>query len=795
MLSQAPRMGARRAMRALTRLFAPARDAGLAATAALGAVVLAALALTAALLWLAAPGGALGAPRTWQPVTYTSLKPRAVIVLLDCATLADVTRTDLPGFSAMRAAGSMGLCTIPIGVGAHNEGAYATIGQGSPVAQRGAPPELASGFESSETVDGTSAAIAYERTTGVAPAAEAAVVNPQIVALAKAYASAGGGKMPGLLGESLREQGLQVALLGDADGATSDQLDRSATLVAMDASGTIPIVALGANVDLADASAPLGVRTDFERLFARTQDALERASLVVVETGDLQRARVEAPLATADTAAAAHDRALRATDAFVARVAELADTDTLVLVISTSVPAAETRAGRSLAPAIIAGGGFPAGGALGSATTRREGVVTLHDLAPTVLAHLGAAPALPMVGLRITGHADPRAAQLLATTLQRAGALHSQRIGALDAIIAIQALLLLALCVPWVQRRVLCGPRAWWLLPYATGAAALAIVLQPAIGSPALPVALAAIALVALAIASALAAVRDRVLALGMLATATIGTLALDLAAGAPLARWSYLGYDIVVGGRFYGVGNEFEGVFIGASVVAAACLVALAGRHRLFAVGAVGAGCLGLIAMFALPRLGADAGGALAAAVGVGVTFYGFAGGRFTWRRVALLIAALVALGVVGLAAASILGGGAGSHVGRFLARLEHGDVGFAGGVVLGKLKANLHLLAVSPWRSVFGAAAVAIGVLWWRERTALLSAIAAEPDLSCGIPGLVAGGLTVLALNDSGVVAISTLAPFAVVLALTLAALGRERAAIEGGDATASTAESPSR
>jgi len=64
---------------------------------------------------------------------------------------------------------------------------------------------------------------------------------------------------------------------------------------------------------------------------------------------------------------------------------------------------------------------------------------------------------------------------------------------------------------------------------------------------------------------------------------------------------------------------------------------------------------------------------------------------------------------------------------------------------------------------------------VLWTRERADLHVSLAAQPDLACGIPGLIAGGLAVLALNDSGVIAISTLAPFAMLLALTLAARGR--------------------
>ncbi len=274
---------------------------------------------------------------------------------------------------------------------------------------------------------------------------------------------------------------------------------------------------------------------------------------------------------------------------------------------------------------------------------------------------------------------------------------------------------------------------------------------------------------------------RNRVLALGVLATATAGALALDLAFGAPLARWSFLGYDLVVGGRFYGVGNEYEGVLIGASIVGAACLVSLAGRHRRFAVGAVGLGCLALIGMFALPRLGADAGGALAAAIGVGATFYGFAGGRFTWRRTLVLAGVLVALGVAGIVLASVFGGSANSHVGRFVSRLARGDLSFASALVLGKLRANAFLLGSSPWRSVLLAAAAVLTVLGVRYRAEMRTAYVIAPDLARGIPGLIAGGIAVLLLNDSGVIALATLAPFAVLLVLTLITLATHAPAEE--------------
>lgn len=37
---------------------------------------------------------------------------------------------------------------------------------------------------------------------------------------------------------------------------------------------------------------------------------------------------------------------------------------------------------------------------------------------------------------------------------------------------------------------------------------------------------------------------------------------------GGPLMKRSYLGYDPIIGARYYGIGNEFMGVYIGATLL-----------------------------------------------------------------------------------------------------------------------------------------------------------------------------------------------------------------------------------
>ena len=387
-------------------------------------------------------------------------QPRAIIVLVDNVGFTEVAGGAYPGFAALSRLGSVGLSTIPLGSGGRNVSAYAAIGNGAPVPVRAALPEFANGYMATETVDATSAAVAYARTTGVPTTAS--IVNPHIIAFTDALAAGGGGASAGNLGSALRAAGLSAALIGNADGSQPDQIDRSAMLVAMDGAGTVATGAVDASVAETDLSAPLGVRTDFGRLLAVTRRALEDNSLVVVETGDLQRARVEAAAATPEAAAAAHEQALRDTDAFLQSLLPLADGETLLIVISPSVPTSETARGRSLAPVWIVGGSFPADGVLSSATTRRTGVMTLHDIAPTILGHLGVPPLRPMIGLPIDGRSDPSASGRTLTTLDRAGALHDQRADAVIAFIVAQTLLLATVCIPWLQRRIVRG-RWWWI--------------------------------------------------------------------------------------------------------------------------------------------------------------------------------------------------------------------------------------------------------------------------------------------------------------------------------------------
>ena len=223
-------------------------------------------------VWRSPPGCSRRSPRRRQPLPQT---PRAIIVLVDNVSFAEVAGGTYPGFAALSRLGSVGLSTVPLGAGGHNAAAYATIGNGTPVPVRAALPELSNGFEATETVEATTAAAAYARNTGTPTTAQASL-NPDIVAFTDAFTRGGGGSSAGGLGSSLRAAGLSAALIGNADGSEPDEhrpqrdARRDGWRRARSTTG-----AVGASVVATDLAAPLGVRTDFERL-ARADAARAR---------------------------------------------------------------------------------------------------------------------------------------------------------------------------------------------------------------------------------------------------------------------------------------------------------------------------------------------------------------------------------------------------------------------------------------------------------------------------------------------------------------------------------------
>jgi hypothetical protein len=407
---------------------------------------------------------------------------------------------------------------------------------------------------------------------------------------------------------------------------------------------------------------------------------------------------------------------------------------------------------RTLAPAVMFEfGGDALSGLLTSSSTRWPGLVAAADFAPTLLAWWGIDSA--------AGEATAGGRRMRVVAAEEP----LDRLGRLDRMLteghrlrfvvvkwyAVYAFIVLLAGLGFAIRR----PR--WLR--FLGGPGLALALAP-VGLLLCPLAGSEKAWVHLLVAGAitaaltLAATRGGEVARGTAAVMLVGSglIALDVVLGSPLMRRSVLGFGVMFGSRFYGIGNEYMGVLVGMTAVGVGALLQVVPRaHR------IGAGLgAAVVLVIGLPFLGANWGGSFTAASGLVVLWLVAAPRR--WPR-AVATAGLVLVTAIALPAALDLLRPAWerSHIGGSAAALLAGEFAGITGIVGRKLAMNWRVVAYTPW--VVVVASVSAAALWalLREGGPARRSLARQPMLAAGIAAALVAGAVAMVVNDSGLVA----------------------------------------
>ncbi|MBX6378672.1 MAG: hypothetical protein IRY95_09005, partial [Clostridia bacterium] len=441
------------------------------------------------------------------------------------------------------------------------------------------------------------------------------------------------------------------------------------------------------------------------------------------------------------------------------------------LIVAGVAPSGEARtAGLQLTPILAAGPSF-APGLLTSGTTRQPGVVGLPDVTAEAVRRFG--------GVAPTGHRlqvipTPDAWTATGRLYDRTAANHLRRpavlsawiVGQLVAVPGAFVTLLLAaagLLRPGAAAAVGAGVPA---LAFTIGALPAALLGLGAV--PGLPAASAGAAAVVAAVAfgpGTLAATRRRwgekrglLAALGVVSGLTGALIVADAAAGGFLATASPLGHSLVGGARFYGIGNEYAGVLLGASLVAAGA--AADGMAGFAAAGSVVLALAGaaVVSALAAPGLGANVGATVASALAFGYAALRRGGGRPAWRRAAVLAATATA--VVFLAAACDLARAPDlrSHLGLTLSRMADEGPGYVLTVAERKLALNWRLIRYTNWSWLFIACLVTNALAFFRPQGVLRRIVAKYPNLGAALAAAAVGACVNLVVNDSGIVAAAT-------------------------------------
>lgn len=595
---------------------------------------------------------------------------------------------------------------------------------------------------------------------------EDSIVFPSIVSLIKENERRNTGAIPGLLGDVLEQHGIKRAAAGNSD---TESISRIAPLLTMNRQGMTPYGAIGTEVLRDVLDFPGGHQTDGQQMLERA--AMWRQSgvrFIVLEQGDLARLARYRNGMSERRYTALRTEVLREIMTWVGTLQKQMQGEDRLLVLSASLPLEAVAQKKRLAPVLLWDG--TTGGVLTSGTTRRPGLVANIDIAPTVLTWFGIAVPSEMKGLPLSVMREGKHAELW-QDVTKMNHIYATRpdvlypyVGLVVILLVLSALSLtswsgldrfrhrLSTVLPFVLRALLFVPPALLVLP-----------LLPASPRPAVVWLLLLFSCSLGAYITGRLTFLTRFFWIGLLGWFPI---LLDGLLGAELMKHSYLGYDPVIGARYYGIGNEYMGVLLGGWALSLALLadsVKNGGRRPSWMIAA-GSG-VGLLGYVAWPGLGSKAGGIF---VFIAASLYlsmRLAGLRFSPRKILMALGIAVISAILFLAINYRLPAAEQSHIGRAVGELVAGNWPEIGRIIERKLTMNWKLILSSAWSRLFLVSVLLAGLVAAGRRTECKRLSTRYPGLPIASGTIAVGSITAVLLNDSGIIAAALAVLYALV------------------------------
>ncbi|MDD3894180.1 MAG: hypothetical protein PHU36_04055 [Syntrophomonadaceae bacterium] len=713
------------------------------------------------LLLMALPAGsyALGSENDSPP-------PRkAYIILVDKLAVEDISPELTPNIYRMVENGALGLATSRTLRGQNNMDSSLTIGSGN-IARLYAKGIMAYDRDEAVTSQGKTAAEYYCSLTGYEPGNNAVLfVNlPEVViGLSEENVST----IPGALGENLHLNDLEVAVLGNSD--YDGEMLRIGAAIGMDADGQIAYGDVGQNTLTYLPRRFINQGTDYSYLQEKLAAVNPSADLIILELSDL--ARLEKSVMAFPTLYA-NEKAtcLSEIDQMVGHVLNGFDPDRdLVLLFPPSASSEQLKLKNSFLP-VVAYGKNISPGSLTSGSTRRNFIIASTDIAPTVLNFFGLKDQLnSMIGVPV------RVSSFQGDTIDTAAGIADSA----STTTRLRTILVKSYVVMQIVFILLAVFAIFWFKPLRKLAEplVLSLVTVPLVflflgkipfGQDIYYI-LGAIVLVTLVTILFTKIFKENMFyAFISVSSLTLLILIIDTLTGTSLIQSSVLGYDPMVGARYYGIGNEYMGIMLGSSIITAAAIFEKYSSRLVLA--ALTLFFLFLCFIIGNPGLGAQSDGIITAPVAFLVTLFLLSNLKMNWGLLAAVF------GIVIAAAAALIGYDIHkplelqSHLGRSFNHIVQGGSKELWTILIRKASMNIHLIRYTIWSRVFLVMFLVLSLLVFKPVGALRQLLQERPVLVKGFAGLITGAVIALVINDSGIVATSTTCIYLVIPLLLL-------------------------
>ncbi len=673
------------------------------------------------------------------PKDYVKINDQPLVILsIDKVESIELLECELPAIRKFLEKSACGVMSIRTRSGYNNtESGFLTLGSGN---RSVAPPIGGGAYKPGEFMTSAKAGSFWRWIIGVQPNEQYFIV-PEIGWILNQARIEDVPVQPGLLGDLFRTNGWETSLIGDQD--TVSGISRPGGYTLMDRDGILDRGLAGVEVNETDPSFPYRYRFNSQKAINGIKRHFKPRSLILVEFGDFARLDRFRDRMLSEQYLRLKQEIWERLNQFIGEFEKNWPTDQCQMILVSPSLSREGISKRSmLSPIVIRGTGYPKG-LLTSGSTSWKGLVANTDLLPSLIS---------MAALEPSGAISGRAIRSVPTRN------HLDKVRKLNVKIN---------KMNNSQRSLL----DWYLWIISTGwlAVTLYILINKKLGNgflliivaviplamlilPLLPPALwqeSGLFLLTTGLTLLLMKVKTTSQRYLILSAVLWGGLILDQISGWHLIRYSALGYSAVAGSRYYGIGNEYMGVFLAVSLVLAH-LIYKRTNYKWTALIVLSLS----IVILGWPQWGSDFGGTLAALVGF--TFYTVELYRLDWksRKVWMVFAGItLAIALIGWWD-SLRDPDLQTHLGSFFQLLIDLNFSPTWQILSRKAAMNLKLLVFSAWTKI---SLLAMGIIILNRVTFKeLKMVAADERIVWN--AFFISGFVAFLVNDSGVVAFGT-------------------------------------
>ncbi|MEN6350476.1 MAG: hypothetical protein ABFD08_13910 [Syntrophomonas sp.] len=680
-------------------------------------------------------------------------KQQVVIFMIDKLSIDDIDSHTTPHLWSLINKGGMGLLNTVTGGDRTTKNGCCTISAGKLAVGSSFADQ---NFEYPEFIDGEKAGDVFSRNTGIFPR-EMNLLVSSFVVIKKNNEERSLGNA-GQLGDDLHQLGCTTAVIGNSD--RPGYYSRPGSLVLMDSRGIVDEGAIDDKLLIADNPRALPAKTNYAQIY-REFPQLKDNDVVLVEFGDLSRLESMYTMFAKKRYQIERTTILRQIDKSIGKITtELISPPTCIYVISPSPSRNSFVPSALLTPLIIVKPGF--NGTITSYSTRREGVVLSTGLKNSILNCLSG-----NISETIYSSPNNNTYQDLKTVNQREVFSYVNQAWILSALIApIFLLLLIALSLILKQKWL---PFSRLILLFALSFP-LTLLFMGALEVFNRPLFVLIFLLInlALSIFSFLLARIIKINPFIPILVSTIAVIGFDLITDKTLIENSIMSYRVISGARYYGIGNEYMGVLLGACI----SLVALNFDHSFGTLKRLGTAIFFATITFliAYPRFGINVGGAITASAGLGYSYLIFKpqNNKINYTKVILLtvitLSLIAAMAIIDLRQPPEVQ----SHLGHSISLILNGGVGEILNIIGRKINMQARVISYGGLGWVFLLLLISSCFFIFHPSANLNRFRNRMPGIFKGLQGLLGSAIIAVLFNDSGITSAASLALYFLVLLL---------------------------